>query len=79
VCTAQSRWGTLCVLHSLERHCVCTAQSRWGTLCVLHSLERHCVCTAQRDMKITILEFFGYFLTISISPLRTSPTSIEFN
>ena len=27
VCTAQSR-EALCVLHSLERHCVCTAQSR---------------------------------------------------
>ena len=27
----------MCVLHSLERHCVC----------VLHSLERHCVLTAE--------------------------------
>ena len=26
-CTAQCR-EALCVLHSLERHCVCTAQSR---------------------------------------------------
>jgi len=47
----------VCVLYSLERHCVYTAQSREalcvyctvyrGTVCVLHSLERHCVCTAQ--------------------------------
>ena len=47
----------MCVLHSLEGHCVCTAQSREviglyctvkrGTVCVLHSVERHCVCTAQ--------------------------------
>ena len=54
-CTVQR--GTVCVLHSLERHCVCTAQSREvlcvyctvqrGTVCVLHSLERHCVCTSQ--------------------------------
>jgi len=33
--------GTVCVLRSLERHCVC------GIVCVLHSLERYCVCTAQ--------------------------------
>ena len=33
----------MCVLHSVERHCVCTAQCR-EALCVLHSLERHCVC-----------------------------------
>jgi len=30
----------MCVLHSLERHCVCTAQSR-EALCVYCSLERH--------------------------------------
>ena len=36
----------MCVLHSVERHCVCTAQFR-EALCVLHSVERHCVCTAQ--------------------------------
>jgi len=44
----------VCVLHSVERHCVCTAQCREalcvyctvyrGTVCVLHSVERHCVC-----------------------------------
>ena len=41
--------GTVCVLHSVERHCVCTAQSTEalcvyctvyrGTVCVLHSQE----------------------------------------
>ena len=41
----------MCVVHSVERHCVCSAQSREalcvctaqcrGTVCVVHSLERH--------------------------------------
>jgi len=74
VCTAQCREalflyctvyrGTVCVLHSLQRHCVCTAQCREalcvyctvyrGTVCVLHSVERHCVCTAQSTEAYTV-------------------------
>ena len=40
----------MCVLHSVERHCVCTAQCR-EVLCVYCTVERGtvgvCVCTAQ--------------------------------
>jgi len=47
----------VCVLHSIDGHCVCIAQSREllcvyctvqsVTVCVSQRLERHCVCTAQ--------------------------------
>jgi len=36
----------VCVLHSVEGHCVCTVQCR-EELYAQHSVEMHCLCTAQ--------------------------------
>ena len=59
VCTAQSiealcvyctvYRGTMCVLHSLERHFVCTAQSREALCVYCKCIEALCVyCTVYR-------------------------------
>ena len=54
----------VCVLHSLERHCVCVyCTVQRGTVCVLHSLERHCVCTAQsREVLCVYCTFYRAYL-----------------
>jgi len=36
----------MCVLHSVDKHCVCTAECT-EALCVLQSKESYCVCNAQ--------------------------------
>ena len=45
MCTAQSR-EALCVLHSLEGHCVC----------VQHSLERHSLFTARYSVTVQYVD-----------------------
>ena len=45
----------MCVLHSLESHCVCTAQSREALCVTAQSREALCVCTAQsRELYLCI-------------------------
>jgi len=76
----------VCVLYSLEGHCVCTVQSRGtlcvyctvyrGTVCVLHSVEGHCVCTVQSREAVhirTMRKYANIITTTSISTDTIEP------